>query len=205
MPQANWTDRKITKKIGKMSSPACNFYIIFASKRVKLTANHQMDRDTKRQELFDDIVGRYHGVISKVCLMYARDNDHFKDLYQEVTVNLWQGLESFEGRSAMSTWIYRTAINTCISYFRRYHRHDNEMSPLDSVADIPVYDSDRVGQLREMYRLIAGLRPLDKAIIMMWLDELSYEEIGAVTGLSRNNVASRLRRIKISLSKQAQS
>ncbi len=164
-----------------------------------------MDRDTKRQELFDDIVGRYHGVISKVCLMYARDNDHFKDLYQEVTVNLWQGLESFEGRSAMSTWIYRTAINTFISYFRRYHRHDNEMSPLDSVADIPVYDSDRVGQLREMYRLIAGLRPLDKAIIMMWLDELSYEEIGAVTGLSRNNVASRLRRIKISLSKQAQS
>lgn len=164
-----------------------------------------MNKDTARQQQFDEIIARYHGVIAKVCLMYAVDNDHYNDLYQEVAINLWQGLASFEGRSAVSTWIYRTAINSCISYFRRYHRHDSEMSSLETIVDLPVDDIDRAGRLREMYRLIAGLRPLDKALIMMWLDELSYDEIASVTGLSRNNVASRLRRIKLSLSKQAQS
>lgn len=128
--------------------------------------------------------------------MYATDNDHFKDLYQEVLASLWQGLDSFRGDSKMSTWIYRTAINTCVTFFRRHKSHSQENMSLDVVADMVGDDSSKQEMLREMYRLISRLNKMDKALILMWLDERSYDEIAEVTGLTRNNVATRLRRIK---------
>lgn len=130
--------------------------------------------------------------------MYATDDDHFKDLYQEVLINLWQGIDRFRGDARLSTWIYRICINTCVTYFRRNHYHDETMS-LDNIVEIPDGDVSRLNDLKEMYRLISRLRKLDKAIILMWLDEKSYDEIAEVTGLTRNNVASRIHRIKAKL------
>lgn len=135
----------------------------------------------------------------KVCYMYANDENHLKDLYQEVLANLWQGIDSYRGSSKISSWIYRVAINTCVSYFRRYDRHSSMISHIDDAPEIGVEDSSKTDELRTMYRLIYSLGKLDKAIILLWLDEYSYDDIAEMTGLSRNNVAVRLRRIKLKL------
>lgn len=141
-------------------------------------------------------------LIYKVCYMYATDDDHFNDLYQEVLANIWQGLDSFRGDSRQSTWIYRVALNTCVTFYSRNSSHSTGRMSIDNVPDIEAPESDRGDMLREMYRLIGGLPKMDKALILMWLDEKSYDEIAEVAGLTRNTVATRLRRIKQKLVEQ---
>lgn len=158
-----------------------------------------------RQEQFDLILDQYNSLIYKVCFMYARDKDHLKDLYQESLANIWQGLPSFRGDSQISTWIYRTTINSCITFFRRYSNYDVNRRSLELAGDAEADSYDKTSQLNTMYRMISELSDMNKAIILMWLDDCSYDQIAEVTGLSRNNVASRIRRIKLSLAQQANS
>lgn len=145
-------------------------------------------------------MGANKGVIAKVCYMYASDTEHFKDLFQETQINIWQAMDKFRGEATESTWIYRITINTCISSFRRTRRHSSNISLSDNdilaAADIATDDHEHATCLKEMYRLINRLPSLDKAIVLMWLDEKSYQEIAEVTGLTRNNVATRLSRCK---------
>ena len=156
------------------------------------------------QNHFMELIWQNRQLICKVCYMYASDSDHFNDLYQEVIANMWQGIGSFRGDSALSTWIYRMAINTCVTYYRRNRRHSKQTVSLDQILDIPADDTSRADNLRQMYTLISTLKPMDKALILMWLDERSYDEISEVTGLGRNTVASRLRRIKLKLIEKGQ-
>lgn len=158
----------------------------------------KMEHKSEKERQFMAIVERNRQLIYKVCYMYASHDDHFKDLYQEVLINLWNGLERFRGEAQLSTWIYRTCINTCVSVYRKNHMYD-EMLSLEGVSIVDSDDGTRLQQLREMYRLINRLDRMEKAIILLWLDEKSYDEISEITGMSRNNVASRLRRIKIKL------
>lgn len=148
------------------------------------------------EQLFIRTVREYRSLIYKVCYMYAEDNEHLKDLYQEVTANLWQGLESYRCESKMSTWIYRLSINTCVSYLRRHSKHSVVLRLEEGAFQLIDNSDEHAMQLRMMYEMIARLGKLDKAVIMLWLDEYSYEDIASITGLTRNNVASRLHRIK---------
>ena len=157
-----------------------------------------MSHKSEKEQQFIAIIENNRQVIYKVCYMYAADDDHFKDLYQEVLINLWRGIDRFRGDAQLSTWIYRTSINTCVTYYRRNHKHDEALS-LEGVSVVDNDDGTRLQQIKEMYRLISRLDRMEKAIILLWLDEKSYDEISEITGLSRNNVASRLRRIKIKL------
>ena len=157
-----------------------------------------MGYKSEKEQQFIAIIENNRQVIYKVCYMYAADDDHFKDLYQEVLINLWRGIDRFRGDAQLSTWIYRTSINTCVTYYRRNHKHD-EMLSLEGVSVVDNDDGTRLQQIKELYRLISRLDRMEKAIILLWLDEKSYDEISEITGLSRNNVASRLRRIKIKL------
>lgn len=135
--------------------------------------------------------------------MYAEDRDHLEDLHQEVAANVWSGLDGFNSMAKVSTWVYRIALNTCITYFRRHGKHSS-VSRLDETAYGLIDESaERQAQLRMMYELIGRLGKIDKAIVMLWLDEHSYDEISEITGLSRSNVASRLYRIKQRLSSSA--
>lgn len=152
-----------------------------------------------KESRFMAIVNDNRRMLCRVCCMYADSDEHFKELYQEVLANLWQGLDSFRGDSRLSTWLYRTAINTCVTYFRHNGKHDRGRVGLDSLADTMSDDGERLAELRQMYRLIAGLDRVDKALILMWLDEKSYDEIAGITGLPRNTVATRLHRIKLRL------
>ena len=156
-----------------------------------------MKTRTDKEQQFLGIVEQCRPLIYKVCWLYTSPGISFDDLYQEVCINLWQGLDSFRGEASLSTWIYRTAINTCITWLRRDNRHSMSLS-LDTAADLPYtgegeFDAERYRQFQQM---LARLEPLEKAIITLWLDEHSYDEISKITGLSKSNVAVRLHRIK---------
>jgi len=156
-----------------------------------------MNTETQRKELFDIILSQYGPMVAKVCYMYGVGEEQCKDLYQECMANVWQGLRTYRGDAKLSTWLYRACINTCITCYRR-SRHSETVS-IDNAGQLAAEESSRPDELREMYRLISCLTPVDRAIIMMWLDEKSYDEISDVTGMPRNTVASRLRRIKTRL------
>lgn len=152
---------------------------------------------------FMQLISEHDALIYKVCYMYAEGRQEFDDLRQEVYVNLWCGLDSFNGNSKISTWVYRVALNTCITTFRRERRH-NEDVPLDDEAySKEDSNAEHLSMLREMYRLIGGLDRLDKAIVLLWLDENSYDQISEITGVSRANVAIKLHRIKKRLAASA--
>lgn len=160
-----------------------------------------------KEEEFGKLMDSHRGIITKVCYMYARSSDEFKELFQEVQINLWQSMDKFRGLSARSTWIYRVSINTCISCYRRNRRHEETLSLSDSsmadLADHATDDQEHARCLKEMYLLINRLPALDRAIVLMWLDEKSYQEIADVTGLTRTNVASRLNRCKQRLARMS--
>ncbi len=153
-------------------------------------------------EAFERFVARHRRIIGKVCYLYATDSADFDDLRQEVLIALWRGFGSFEGRSAASTWVYRVSLNACISYCRRSRRH-RTAQPLAEVLAIADDDPALRERMSELAALLARLDPMEKALMALWLDELSYDEIAAVTGLQRNTVASRLHRIRLKLRREA--
>lgn len=157
----------------------------------------------RNEQAFTELLDRNRQLISKVCYMYASDGEHFKDLCQEVATNIWQGFGRFRGEAAESTWVYRVALNTCVSYFRKQGSRRLETVNLENAAYVEADSGERLAQLREMYRLISTLGKIDKALILLWLDEKSYDEMAEITGLSRGNVASRLHRARQRLAKQA--
>lgn len=161
-----------------------------------------MDNKTsikERTKAFENIVRQYSLMITKVCYYFADNASELKDLRQDVLLNIWSGWDKFRMQSKPSTWIYRVCFNTCITYQRKNRQRKNEV-PLSSLLEIEdrPYDMEKY---TEMHRLIGRLGSEEKAIILMWLDENSYEEIAEVIGIKRNTVATRLKRIKEKLVK----
>ena len=110
-------------------------------------------------------------------------------------INLWKSFSSFEGRSSLKTWIWRVSLNTCVSYDRK-RRHSVDSIPLKMDVDL-FKDSDAdTGQIKLLHDKINRLELLDRAIILLWLESMSYEEIGAIVGISVKNVSVRLYRIR---------
>lgn len=133
--------------------------------------------------------------------MFSKDSDEVADLYQDVLVNAWRGFGGFGGRSDVRTWIYRVALNTCISADRKRRRRPTV--PL--AMDIDLFedcDEDTL-QASLLHRRIMRLKPFDRAIVLLWLENMSYEEIGAVVGITAKNVSVRLYRIKEELKRMS--
>lgn len=163
-----------------------------------------MDNVTKhkdRTEAFENLIRDYSLLITKVCYYFAANIFELKDLRQDVMLNIWAGWDKFRYQSKPSTWIYRVCFNTCITYQRKNKHRKNEV-PLPSVLDMEDETFD-MEKYKEMHRLIGRLGSDEKAIILMWLDENSYEEIAEVIGIKRNTVASRIKRIKEKLVKMS--
>lgn len=155
--------------------------------------------EEERKELetrFEEVIGEHSSLISRLCFHYATPATPFEDLYQDCLVNIWRGLARFKGESGLLTWIYRIVINTCITSFRRagkQPKHESLETSLNMATEERDPVDDNVIRLRNA---ISRLPLLDRGMIMMWLDERSYDEIAEVTGLTRNNVAVRIHRIK---------
>ena len=152
--------------------------------------------DTK----FTQMVKEHKDTICTVCFMFSKDSDEVSDLFQEVLINLWKGYESFQNRSGISTWIWKVSFNTCISYERKKKRTSLPLS-----MDINLFeDKDEDSrQIRQLYDRIHRLKPFDRAIVLLWLENMSYEEIGSIVGISVKNVSVRLYRIKEELKKMS--
>lgn len=127
--------------------------------------------------------------------MFSKDEDEVADLFQDILINLWKGFPKFRGESSVRTWIYRVSLNTCISSERKKKRK-GETVPLD--IDINLFDDsmEDLKQIRLLQSRISRLGPFDRAIVLLWLENLSYDEIGAIVGITAKNVSVRLFRIK---------
>ena len=144
-----------------------------------------------KEEQFCDVVHAHRNIIYKVCYIYA-PKGMIEDYYQEVLINLWQSFDQFEGRSKRSTWIYRVALYTCISFIRR-----KEPASISLTFDLSTdEDSTLKEQLEELRSIISRLGHIDRALIVLWLEGYAYDEIAEITGLTRSNVAVKLMRAK---------
>lgn len=152
---------------------------------------------------FASIIQEHSRIINKVCYFYATDRMPFEDLRQEIYVNIWLGLDQFRGESKMSTWIYRVAVNSALMTLRSSKPRIDTISLDFGIPDMSTeIDDMQQENLQAMQSLISRLEDIEKAIILLWLDECSYEEIAETLGLKRNTVAVKIHRIKDKLSKQ---
>ncbi len=151
---------------------------------------------------FTAMVGRHEKIIFSVCFFYATSDMPFDDIRQEVLISLFKGYRNFRQESSESTWVYKVCINTCLFSLRKLTTKIKTVSfeELPPVHFQDDNDNEWREKLEWLYSMISQLNPMDKALILMWLDELSYEEIALNMGIPRNTVASRLHRIKEKIS-----
>ena len=145
---------------------------------------------------FLDMIEAQKRTIYKVCYIYAKDQDDLNDLFQETVLNLWKGYPSYRGDSKLTTWVYRIAMNTCITYLRHENHRPQTVPMTANVASQMAADEDTEARLQELYRLINRLGKLERALILLWLEERSYQEMADILGLSKANVAVKLNRIR---------
>lgn len=141
------------------------------------------------------IISEYDDMISRLCFGYCNSNDDFQDLRQDVYVNIYQSLERFREESSLKTWIYRITLNTCVSTIRSRKKEQNNIELSDYLDDNEISYEDKE-TIVNLYKAIERLNPIDKAIIMMWLDDISYDKISETLGIGRNTIATRFRRAK---------
>ena len=152
---------------------------------------------------FAQMVKEHKNTIYTVCFMFSKDSDEVNDLFQEVLINLWQGFASFEGKSKIDTWIWRVSFNTCISQERKKKR--TSAIPLTMGIDLFNDKDDDTKQVKMLYDRIHRLKPFDRAIVLLWLEGMPYDEIAAIVGITVKNVSVRLYRIKEELKQMSNS
>ena len=132
------------------------------------------------------MVEQNQDIIHKICSLYTVNNDDRKDLTQEIVCQLWKSYKSFKGDSKFTTWMYKVALNTALLNLRRHRRRVRTESLKEYHANTPAKDSDqeKYGKINRLYEAINQLRKFDRAIILLYLEQLSYREIAEVIGIS---------------------
>lgn len=156
----------------------------------------------KRKEVeaqFIQAIKANQKILHKICFIYADSKMDRQDLYQDIIYQLWKSYASFQGRSKFSTWMYQVALNTAITSIRRSRKSKDSGTPPYPDAYDPEIAMDYSEDLQVLYRAISRLNPVEKALIMMWLDEKTYKEIAVILGISVKNVSVSLVRIKSKL------
>lgn len=151
--------------------------------------------ESETEKVFIEMIRQHERVIYKVCSFYISDDYSIEDLYQEVVCNLWKAYPKFRNECTVSTWVYRIALNTCISGIRKVVRQPQSV-PIAMLHESLVQPEDMSESIKEMYRLIYQLKTLERAIVLLYLEEKSYQEIADITGLTLSNVATKLKRTK---------
>ena len=146
------------------------------------------------EQHFSQLVRENKSTIYTVCYMFSNNQDEVADLFQEVLIKLWKGYSTFESRSDIKTWIYRVALNTCISIDRKNKRRTKHQLSMD--INLFADKDAKTEQVSMLHRRINQLQPLDRAIVLLWLENISYDEIGAIVGITAKNVSVRLFRIR---------
>ena len=143
---------------------------------------------------FEQLVKKHKNTIYTVCFMFSKDSEEVNDLFQEVLIAIWQGLPTFKGQSNIATWIWRISLNTCISCERK--KKKNVTVPLSMDVDYFEDKDADAQQVRMLYERVHQLKPFDRAIVLLWLEGIPYDEIATIVGITTSNVATRLFRIR---------
>lgn len=156
-----------------------------------------------QKEAFIELIEKNQGIIHKVCNMYCDGPQDRKDLFQEILLQLWRSYANFRGEARMSTWMYRVALNTAISGLRKRKRREVEQGLSDRELELVALSPDREKEEKKkfLYEAIKLLSDVEKAIIMLHLEEHTYEEIAGIIGITSNNVGVKINRIKVKLKK----
>ncbi len=155
------------------------------------------------QEAFVQLIAAQQKLIHSICSLYYSSSEDRKDLFQEIVLALWKAYPSFNHQSKISTWIYQIGVNTIFSRIRKDKRRPKSEPLTEKFWQIPqsVPMQELSENAQDLYWAISQLSDLDKAIIMLYLDEHSYQEISSIVGISKTNVSTRINRIKIKLEK----
>jgi RNA polymerase sigma-70 factor (ECF subfamily) len=141
------------------------------------------------------MVKEYRKTIYTVCYFFSKDTEEVNDLYQEILINLWKGFPNYRGESSLKTWIWRVSLNTCSNQERK---KKSRIRTVPLSIDIDLYNDEDAGsrQIQMLYDRINRLDVFDRAIILLWLENMTYQDIADVVGISVSNVTTRLFRIK---------
>ena len=141
------------------------------------------------------MVKEYRKTIYTVCYFFSKDTEEVNDLYQEILINLWKGFPNYRGESSLKTWIWRVSLNTCSNQERK---KKSRIQTVPLSIDIDLYNDEDAGsrQIQMLYDRINRLDVFDRAIILLWLENMTYQDIADVIGISVSNITTRLFRIK---------
>src|ERR1700675_421182 len=149
------------------------------------------------QERFQTLVDEHKKILFKVCNSYCRDRDARDDLAQEIIIQLWRSFDRFDERYRFSTWMYRIALNVAISFYRRENTRTRYLiSDEEHLLEAIDEKENQPDDIRLLYEFIEGLDPLNKALVLLYLDGNNYQEIANVLGISETNVATKISRLK---------
>lgn len=153
-----------------------------------------MENRKQKEKDFAQMVRKHKNTIYTVCYMFSKDQDEVGDLFQETLINLWNGFDSFRGECDVRSWVWRVTLNTCISTERK--KKKSETIPLSMEINLFTDTDSDTKQIQQLYSRINRLGMVDRAIVLLWLENMSYEEIGQIIGISTKNVSVKLVRIK---------
>ncbi|NEW83763.1 MAG: RNA polymerase sigma factor [Mariniphaga sp.] len=151
---------------------------------------------------FITLINKHQGILQKICNIYFYRNPCKEDYYQEILIRLWKAYPGFRNQSSFSTWLYRVALNTAIDLIRKESLRPRQTELSKSEYNIPEKESGAESDQKDkLYQAISHLSDLEKAIIVLHLEEYSYHEIGEIIGISEGNAGVRISRIKNQLIK----
>lgn len=151
---------------------------------------------------FTQLIENNQGIVHKVCRIYTDTPEEHEDLFQEIVLQLWKSFDSFEGKSKFSTWMYRVGLNTAITLIRKKKRN-LPTSSIDSQTyfDLKANEVDEAQeeQLRVLYAAIKKLNDVERALVLLYLEDMSYKEISSTMGITEVNARVKMSRIRVKL------
>ena len=158
-----------------------------------------------KNDLFISVIENHKGILYKVANSYCRDIEDRKDLIQEIILQLWKSFDNYNEKFKYSTWIYRISLNVAISFYRKESTRQRISNPLTTdifdFTDTEIVD-EKETNLGILNQIISKLNDLNKALMLLYLEEKTYKEISEIIGISETNVATKISRIKDKLKKE---
>jgi len=144
----------------------------------------------------------YASIIIKICRAYTNTQEDFEDYYQEVCLQIWKSRDNFKGQSEWSTWVYRLSLNVSLSLLKKKKNNHQHFASDYLPVDIPEEQTEKAKDpFKQLYNAIRQLSEVDRGVILLYLEEKSYQEIADIIGTNPNNIGVRIKRIKERLKK----
>jgi len=160
-----------------------------------------MMRKDEKSKQFQALIEQHKGILFKVARTYCQDKEDRQDLIQEISIQIWQSLDRYNSKYKISTWLYRISLNVAISFYRKNAKRQNRSIPLNEhISEIKEIDqTDKEEQLGLLEHFISELNDIDKALMLLYLEDKSHKEIADILGISQSNVGTKIGRIKVKL------